>query len=333
MKKTAQGKVNFFLMILVFLIIAAIFAYALYLERKALQPVAESSSQTQVFFCPDDGCENIFTEAVEKAGKVECTLYDLDSEKLINALKQKQQSDPKQITLLIESDNSEEAEAAGLVFEKDKNKNYMHHKFCILDGQYVITGSTNPTDNCFNKNNNNLLIINSSKIAQNYEHELAALLENRYNERKTQNPKVMLNNKLYKNYFCPQDSCKEHVLAELNKAQQSIYFMTFSFTDDDIGDLLAIKKKQGLDIAGVMETSQKSQWSEYEKLKANNVNVTYDKNPATMHHKVFIIDGKTVITGSYNPTANGDENNNENIIIIDDPSIAEMFLEEFGRLR
>ena len=51
-----------------------------------------------------------------------------------------------------------------------------------------------------------------------------------------------------------------------------------------------------------------------------------------MHHKVFIIDNKTVITGSYNPTANGNKNNDENMIIIHDKGIANKFLEEFNKI-
>ena len=51
-----------------------------------------------------------------------------------------------------------------------------------------------------------------------------------------------------------------------------------------------------------------------------------------MHHKVFIIDGKTVITGSFNPTEGGDKRNDENILIIRDEGIAQKFREEFEQI-
>jgi phosphatidylserine/phosphatidylglycerophosphate/cardiolipin synthase-like enzyme len=51
-----------------------------------------------------------------------------------------------------------------------------------------------------------------------------------------------------------------------------------------------------------------------------------------MHHKVFIIDGKTVITGSMNPTAGGNERNDENVLIIEDEGIAGLYLEEFEKV-
>jgi len=51
-----------------------------------------------------------------------------------------------------------------------------------------------------------------------------------------------------------------------------------------------------------------------------------------MHHKVWIIDGKTVITGSFNPTKAGNEKNDENLVIIHDKEIAGQYLEEFKRI-
>ncbi|NQU78507.1 hypothetical protein HQ545_01935 [Candidatus Woesearchaeota archaeon] len=48
-----------------------------------------------------------------------------------------------------------------------------------------------------------------------------------------------------------------------------------------------------------------------------------------MHHKVLIIDNKTVVTGSFNPSKNGDEKNDENLIIIHDSDVAEKYAEEF----
>ena len=51
-----------------------------------------------------------------------------------------------------------------------------------------------------------------------------------------------------------------------------------------------------------------------------------------MHHKVIIIDDSTVILGSYNFTASADERNDENLLIIHDPEVAALFVEEFGRV-
>ncbi len=333
--------------IIVLVLIVLIFFYAIYLEKKAYEPITETAAaQTELYFCPKDGCEQVFVDRINSANKIECAFYDLDSKELIAALKDKDSQG--KLTLFLETDNTKEAGAAGLKFTKDKNSYLMHDKFCILDNHVVITGSTNPTENCFNRNNNNLLIIDSAALARNYQSELNALLKNKYNEERTKETEVVINGIKYKNYFCPQDSCREHVYSELNKAQKSIYFMTFSFTDNALGDLLIEKSKHGINVTGVMEKRQIDEWSEYHKFKKNRLPAILDYNKYTMHqnislptyypklgvlhHKVFIIDNRTVITGSYNPTANGDSRNNENILIIHDENIAQQFTEEFTRI-
>jgi phosphatidylserine/phosphatidylglycerophosphate/cardiolipin synthase-like enzyme len=51
-----------------------------------------------------------------------------------------------------------------------------------------------------------------------------------------------------------------------------------------------------------------------------------------MHHKVMIIDEQTVVTGSYNFSANAEERNDENLLIIDNPELARQFEVEFDEI-
>jgi len=133
-------------------------------------------------------------------------------------------------------------------------------------------------------------------------------------------------------FMCPEDKCKQNVIETLQGAESSIHFMVYSFTDDDISDALIDKFNQGVNVKGVMEKQQRSRYSEFSKLKDSGIDVKWDKNRASMHHKVFIIDEKIVITGSYNPTKNGNEKNNENLLIIHDKSLAELYIKEFNSL-
>ena len=105
--------------------------------------------------------------------------------------------------------------------------------------------------------------------------------------------------------------------------------MAFSFTHMGIANILLLKHTDGLAVRGVMEVRQISKDSQFQRLQFQGVDVLRDGNKNTMHHKVFIIDGKTVITGSMNPTKNGDERNDENILIIHDEAMAQQFLAEF----
>ena len=133
-------------------------------------------------------------------------------------------------------------------------------------------------------------------------------------------------------YFCPADNCQAHAVKALQNAEQSIYFMTYSFTDSKIADVIAEKSRE-IDVMGLMERQRaNSLGNKYHFFIDNGVDARLDKNRAIMHNKVFIIDEKTVITGSYNPTKNGNENNNENMVIIKDRKIAQKYVEEFRRI-
>jgi phosphatidylserine/phosphatidylglycerophosphate/cardiolipin synthase-like enzyme len=45
-----------------------------------------------------------------------------------------------------------------------------------------------------------------------------------------------------------------------------------------------------------------------------------------------VVDERIVITGSLNFSTNAEENNDENVIIIDNPDIARLYLQEFDRV-
>jgi len=62
------------------------------------------------------------------------------------------------------------------------------------------------------------------------------------------------------------------------------------------------------------------------------VDIRIDGNEGLMHHKVFIIDEKTVIFGSYNFSQSAEERNDENVIIVYNEAIAQQFMQEFQRV-
>jgi phosphatidylserine/phosphatidylglycerophosphate/cardiolipin synthase-like enzyme len=67
-------------------------------------------------------------------------------------------------------------------------------------------------------------------------------------------------------------------------------------------------------------------------LKNAGLDVRLDGNPRLMHHKLIIIDGKVVVTGSYNFSYNAEQNNDENTLIIHNQELAGEYLAEFQRI-
>jgi len=286
------------------------------------QKIPEENGKIDVFFCPGDNCSMEMIKTINNSDLIKCAFYDLDLEPLIKILKIKNAS------VIIDEDNVNEDNKEFIV---DYGYGLMHNKFCVFD-KGIITGSFNPTINGNYKNNNNLLIIHSLILKETFLDEFNEL-ENNEKQKKTRTTKLRINGILIENYFCPEDNCEKEVLEELEKAEENIYFMVFTFTSENIGNKLVEKHENGIEINGVFEKfSANTQYSEYKKLKENNITVKLDKNPNMMHHKVFIIDNKTVITGSYNPTKSANEKNDENIIIIHDKDIADKYIDEFKKV-
>ncbi len=57
-----------------------------------------------------------------------------------------------------------------------------------------------------------------------------------------------------------------------------------------------------------------------------------DGNRYTVHHKVLLVDGETIITGSYNLSAAAEEKNDENVLIIQSRDVAGSYMDEFGKI-
>jgi len=290
--------------------------------------IYESSISIEAYFCPRDQCESIIKDRMDNAKSLlHCAFYELDSYEIIAALAKKSHS--ADVKVVIDKDNYED-QIKGNIRLAD-SKQYMHNKFCVIDGNIVLTGSTNPTDNDLTLNNNNLVVIKSEYLAENYEEEFNELWNGIYSSGNgVRYEKIGSENILLESYFCPDDSCKDRVISNLENAKESIYFMAFSFTDEDIADVILFKN---LETKGIFEALQAgSQYSQFKRLNDFGIDVKKDKNKKNMHHKVFIIDNKTVITGSYNPTESGNLRNDENILIIRSKEIAEKFLKEFDLL-
>jgi phosphatidylserine/phosphatidylglycerophosphate/cardiolipin synthase-like enzyme len=283
--------------------------------------IPEETGTIDVYFCQQDNCQSVFFAYVENATTIDCAFYDMDEEVLDKLAK-------KDVRIVLEKDNKMD----GNIIYDDRSA-YMHNKFCIFDHSIVMTGSMNPTSNGFEKNDNNLVFIESQSLVANYEAEFESFVRGDFGgDNEVEYPNILFNGHVVENYFCPEDYCEKRIVDVLHLANESIYFMQFSFTSDVIGDLLLAKSLDGVGIKGIFEKQQNSQWSKYQKLSDAGLNVSFAETPGKMHHKVFIVDEKIVIFGSMNPSKNGDVNNDENVLIVHDEGVAEMFLEEFERI-
>lgn len=294
--------------------------------------------------------DKLFTKIMNEAQKtLDIAIFDIEDESACNALIRARKRGVR-VRIVTDSDNLGEhgnpakprlvlamMKKAGIQIRADNRNALMHHKFAIMDQHTVITGSLNLTHNSLYRDNNNSLKVTSPELAALYQDEFNRMfVKGEFGPRPSltvQANAFKIDGSQVKVYFSPRGGAKEAVMAELAKAKANIRFMVFSLTDDDIQQLLLKKFKTGVKIEGIFDGCMISQYSIFHDLITKNIPVLIDGNQALLHSKVFIIDGKTVITGSYNFSKNAELRNNENTLIIYSAKVSSFYQQEFERLK
>jgi phosphatidylserine/phosphatidylglycerophosphate/cardiolipin synthase-like enzyme len=286
------------------------------------------------------GIDENLVAAIDKARLgVDVAVYDLNLWSMRDALLRAHRRGVL-VRIVTESDNMDEMEIqelrdAGIEVLGDRREGLMHHKFAIIDRSEVWTGSMNYTVGGCYRDNNNLLRIQSARLAEDYLVEFEQMfVEDHFGSRKeaiTPNPAVTLNDSLLEAYFSPQDGTLAHILKVVSGATESIDFLAYSFTSDKLADALIERLGAGVKVRGVFDKDQyhSNEGTEFDRLLAAGIDVRLDGNPRLMHHKVIIIDQEIVVTGSYNFSNNAENNNDENTLIIHNQEIAAQYLAEF----
>jgi phosphatidylserine/phosphatidylglycerophosphate/cardiolipin synthase-like enzyme len=290
-----------------------------------------------------DGPDQVLAAAIENARmSVDVAIYDFDLASLRDALLSAQRRGAN-VRVVVDSDNRDEAEVQALIAGDipvlgDRREGLMHNKFVIIDRFEVWTGSMNYTINDAYKNNNNLIRICSSRLAENYLAEFDEMfVDDDFGPGSPANTPysiLSLDDTLLEVYFSPDDSTAARLVDLLASAQESIYFLAYSFTADDLAAAMLARSNAGVTVSGVFEQSQyrANIGTEFDLFRLNKLDVRLDGNPRNMHHKVIVIDRSTVVTGSYNFSASAEKSNDENTLIIHNPEIAALYLAEFERV-
>ena len=247
------------------------------------------------------------------------------------------------VRVVVESDNMEDDEVqdligAGIPVLGDRREGLMHNKFAVIDRIEVWTGSMNFTTTDGYRNNNNLIRLRSSKITENYTTEFEEMfVDDLFGpdvRSATPYAELTVDGTPVEVMFSPDDGVSERLVELLAGAEKSIQFMAFSFTSDDLADVLLERAAAGVQVSGVMDESQvkSNTGGEYERFRSAGLDVYLDGNENKMHHKVFIIDGEIVVTGSYNFSMSAETRNDENILFLFNRDIVRIYSEEFQRV-
>ena len=118
-------------------------------------------------------------------------------------------------------------------------------------------------------------------------------------------------------YFSPNGGCTEAVVKEIAAAKTTILVQAYSFTSAPIAKALVDAHKRGVQIQVILDKSQRSEkYSSADFVLHAGIPTFIDAKHAIAHNKIMVIDGATVITGSFNFTKAAETSNAENLLVI-----------------
>jgi phosphatidylserine/phosphatidylglycerophosphate/cardiolipin synthase-like enzyme len=134
-------------------------------------------------------------------------------------------------------------------------------------------------------------------------------------------------------YFSLSDNPQKEIIKNINQAEAFINIAMYIFTDKEIALPLINAQKRGVKVRVYLDKSQiESKYSQSRFLVQKGIKVRISTNNYIMHNKFAIIDNRLLLTGSYNWTFSANNRNDENLMVIDDPELIEIFQNQFINL-
>ncbi len=222
----------------------------------------------------------------------------------------------------------------GLV-DGGRSSGLMHDKMIIVDGKTLFMGSWNLSYNDTYRNNNNLLEITDPKLIANYQAKFDEMfVDKHFGEHaivRIPYPSLTIDGVQVENYMAPEDDVMAKLVKYVQGAKKSVHYMIYTYTHADLAAAMIARSKAGVDVQGVIE-SRTAYTGALVDLFCAGLPVKTDGNKYMLHHKVIIIDGETVITGSFNFTKSADTENDENVLVIHSAAVAALYEQEFLKM-
>ncbi len=304
-----------------------------------------------------NGLDDKLVKHIDSAKKtVFAHFYQIGRKKIVDAfVRAAQRLGPSNVKLVTDNHYQEKKsyrkyyeplKNAGITVINDaivsKGSAQSHNKFCVVDSEMVWTGSYNITDNGTEQNNNNAVLIRSKKVAKAYETELLEMHKDHlFGKKKSNNTThffTLESGIPIEVYMAPTDNSASEIIKEIRDADHSIYFCMFTFSHKGIISEIEKKINSGIVSKGYIDNLFAGRsYSINKNISGESLEVKWDNTQAMVHHKFMVIDpitdsNPTVITGSFNFTASADKRNDENIVIIHDKRIANLYFKEFIKL-
>ena len=134
-------------------------------------------------------------------------------------------------------------------------------------------------------------------------------------------------------YYSPKRGTDKVLIGFIDRCTKTIDAAIYCLSHDDIAQALVRAKRRGVSVRILMDKLQSSgKWSDDEMLLQEGISL-HRKGPwKSMHNKFIIGDGIAVGTGSFNWSANAEDRNAENFVVIRLKYAVKSFQREFESL-
>ena len=146
-------------------------------------------------------------------------------------------------------------------------------------------------------------------------------------------PAPLPTNVTHKVFFSPGEECMRAIIQALGNARQTADICVFTISDDRISKEIIACAKKGIKVRIITDNEKLyDTGSDIMSFEQAGIPVKIDMTEHHMHHKYMVVDGKKILTGSYNWTRSAALNNHENLIMIEDTRVATHFQDNFNTL-
>jgi phosphatidylserine/phosphatidylglycerophosphate/cardiolipin synthase-like enzyme len=228
----------------------------------------------------------------------------------------------------------------------------MHNKFMAIDANsedesWVMSGSTNWTNQTFFEDFNNNVFVQDQSLARTYVIEFEEMwgsstatpnpANGKFGSAKRDNTphRFTIGGKKVECWFSPTDGVTDRIIETIETADASAEFALLTFTKDEPANALVAAHSSGqVSVRGLIDNTNDN-GSEYNFLLNNGVPVAGHTYSGILHHKYVVIDAlqptsdPMVLTGSHNWSFTAETQNDENTLVIHDADIARLFRAEW----
>lgn len=293
----------------------------------------------------DRSMQNMILNDIKSAKKtIDVATYNYTDTKTAQALIDAVHRGVK-VRLVVDEDNAQknvvsDLRDGGVKVIIAESNGLMHAKYIIIDGKVVISGSANMTLSSFSNDNNFMIRMESEEAADVFTAEFEEMYEdclfgeNSPKSKGASAIKLEDGTTVYVR-FSPDDGIDDMIESLIQAANESVYMLAYSFASRDIAERLQAADDDGLDVIVICEDSKAytDGGGQCGPLSEAGLQVYVDGySDVLMHEKVIILDDKVVIAGSYNFTRSADQRNDEQVLVISSPDVADLFLEEFDKI-